>query len=129
MKKIISLIFLVCFAIPFFALELVPTKDLLAAYLEKDSDVQSAAIDYKKALLSEQNSKIEHGFDITLSTGRMTFKQSDEGSSFTVSPSIKAEVPQAMNLGIEVSGDFGFTSSGSSSEDLSIGFSVDLVSS
>ena len=33
---------------PVFCVELVPTAELLAAYLERDSELQSVAIDYEK---------------------------------------------------------------------------------
>ena len=114
---------------PVFCVELVPTAELLAAYLERDSELQSVAIDYEKSLLSYQTTQINNGFDITLSTEIMLFRKTSEGSSFTVTPSVKATVPQASNLGIELSGDFSVTSQKSSADDLSLDFSVDIISS
>lgn len=111
-----------------FSTELVPTADLLAAYLERDSDLQSAAIDYQKAQLSNSNNQIENGFDITLSTGKMLFRKTADSSNFTVSPSVKATVPQASNLGISLSGDFSITSEKTEAEDLGINLSVDIIS-
>lgn len=129
-KKIVfSIISALFFAATLSAVELVPTEELLAAYLERDSELQSAAIDYEKALLSYQTAQIDNGFDITLSTGRMVFKKNADGSSFTVNPSVKASIPQAANLGINLSGAVSFTENGTSTNDLGIGLSADIISS
>ncbi|MCR4955031.1 MAG: hypothetical protein K6A43_13265 [Treponema sp.] len=129
-KKIVSSILSAAFfAAALSAVELVPTTELLAAYLERDRELQSAAIDYEKSLLSYQSAQIENGFDITLSTGRMVFRKNDDGSSFTVSPSVKASVPQAANLGIQLSGDVSITEAKTSADDISLGLSLDIISS
>ena len=75
MKKlllpVISL-FLICKSL--FSIELVPTKLLLASYLERDSDLKKLTIELQKVKLSYQSVKIDNGFDIQLSTGDMTFR-------------------------------------------------------
>ena len=111
------------------AIELVPTAELLAAYLERDRELQSVAIDYEKAQLSYQSSQIDNGFDITLSTGKMIFKKNADGASFTVKPSVRASLPQTANMGINLSGDVSIYEGGSSANDITLGVSVDIISS
>ncbi len=83
-KSGFSILLVSFFAATLSAIELVPTDELLAAYLERDSELQSAAIEYEKALLSYQNAQIDNGFDIAISTGKMILKKKAEGTAFTV---------------------------------------------
>lgn len=132
MKKIKTLICTALFSFVALATataaELAPTQELLAAFLEKDADIQTAAISYLQAQLSNQKTQINNGFDITLSTGTMRFTSSADGSSFSVSPSIQASLPQASNLGINVSSGMEVSSEGTELKDSSIKLSVDIIS-
>ena len=63
------------------AVELVPTQQLLASYLEQDSDLKNLALELKKAKLNQQSTEIDKGFKIKLSTGDMTMTLGDNNSS------------------------------------------------
>lgn len=133
MKKIRKHFFAALFSFVYLssasAVELAPTQELLAAFLEKDTDIQTAAISYLQSQLNNQKTQINNGFDITLSTGTMRFTTSGDGSSFSVSPSVQASLPQASNLGINVSSGMEVSSGGTELKDSSIKLSVDIISS
>ena len=127
MKKSILFIFFSVLS-HIFAFELFSTSELLAAYLEKNSDIQTQAISYQQAQFSNQKNHINQGFSITLSSGSMIFETSADGNSFSISPAIKTSIPQAANLGINLSGNFTFSESGTSMEDSSVNVSLDIIS-
>lgn len=133
MKKILQTLTILTLAVQssLFAFELAPTTELLASYLEKDSDIQTAAISYQQAQLNNMKTEINNGFDITLSTGTMTLKASEDGSSFTVSPTAKISIPEVSNLGITAGSTFSFGDSKSDSalSDASLKVNIDLLSS
>lgn len=106
---------------------LVPTDRLLASYLEQDSDLKNQALEVQKARLNEQSTQIDKGFSIKLSTGDMTFRFGDN-NSFSVSPGINATVPQANNLGLDVSTSIGIANGQTSFEGASAKVSVDIIS-
>jgi len=111
-----------------FGFEAVPTSDLLMSYLENDNDLKKNAIDAQKAQLSLDSTNISNGFDVTLSTGNITIKTDGSGTSVSVSPSVKASLPQASNLGVSVSSNYTYKNNNSTIQDTSISASVDLIS-
>lgn len=112
-----------------FAFERVPTATLLNAYLENNSDLKKLTISERKAELNLESTEINNGFDITLSTGTMTFRMNQDGSSFTVSPSVQASLPQVSNLTVSASSDIYIGNAKSESvEDANINLSVDIIS-
>jgi len=113
-----------------FAFEQVPTATLLEAYLENNSELKSLTISAKSAQLNQQSTKIDNGFSIDLSTGTMVLKVSQDGSSFSVKPNVKAVIPQASNLTFSASSDIYFSSNSENPlEDTSLNVSVDIISS
>ncbi|MBO4857418.1 MAG: TolC family protein [Treponema sp.] len=87
--------------------EIIPTSELLAGYLERDSDLKNLMLNLQKEQISSQITKLDSGFDISLSTGNMTFKfnNGEEGNTlFSVSPKVEASLPGRMNLKASVSG-------------------------
>lgn len=126
-KKILSLI-LGIFSIPVLcAVELVPTTELLASYMEQDSDLKNLALELQKAKLNQQSTQLDKGFTIKLSTGDMTFTFGDN-SSFVVKPGVNAAVPQVNNLGINVNGQMSVANGKTSFDSASAGVSVDIIS-
>lgn len=114
--------------------QIIPTEELLAGYLERDSDIKNLTIDLQKEKISQQINDVENGFDISLSTGDMTFKFSD--TTFSVKPRVEASFPTNTNLKASVSGDLSFNlgdSNGASGEsesitNISLKLSTDIIS-
>lgn len=129
-KFLFKLSFLLFFSLtPLFAFEQITTEKLLNAYLENDSELRKLTIAATKADLNLKSVKIENGFDITLSTGTMTFRVNNDGSVFTVNPSVTASIPSASNLSIKAYGDITVDSENKETlEDASVNISVDIIS-
>ena len=105
------------------------TNSLLLSYVENDSELKNLTISAKKAALSYDSTLIDTGFDISLSTGTVTLKTSDEGSKLTAKPSIKASLPQASNLSFTGQTNIASDSSDTTVSDTSLSLGVDIISS
>lgn len=112
-----------------FGFEAIPTSDLLMSYLENDNDLKKNAIDASKAQLSLDSTKINNGFDISLSTGNITIRQDNDGTSVSVKPSVKATMPETSNLSVTASSNYNYKNDTSSIENTSINASVDIINS
>lgn len=110
------------------ALELVPTQELLASYLQKDSELKNQALELQKARINNQITQINNGFNIKLSTGDMTFTFGDD-SSFKVYPGVNASLPQYNNLGLNLNGQMSVSDGQTSLDNASASLSVDIISS
>ena len=110
------------------AVELVPTQELLAAYLERDSELKNLALELQKSKLNNELSQINEGFSLKLSSGDMTFTFGDN-SSFKVSPGVNATLPQYNNLGLNLSGQMSVQDGQTSFDSASAKVSVDILSS
>lgn len=129
MKKTFTKLLFILVAMPgLFAVNLVPTSDLLASYLESDSDLKNAMLDLEKAKLSLQSTEIDKGFSIKLSTGDMAFVMGDN-SSFSVKPSVSASMPQYSNLGVDVNAAASVADGKANFDSASAKVSVDIISS
>ncbi|MDY4832419.1 MAG: hypothetical protein SO161_07800, partial [Treponema sp.] len=80
----------------------VATSNLLLGYIENDSSVKESALAVQKAQLSLDSEKINNGFDITLSTGNISFKF-DGKNSFSMNPQVELQIPQASNMVVSLS--------------------------
>lgn len=109
--------------------ELPSTSDLLISYLENDNDLKKNAINAEKAKLSLSSTKIENGFDISLSTGNITIKTDSKGTSFSVKPSVQVKLPQASNLTLSASTAVNYMEDTSKIENTQIKLSADIISS
>ncbi len=107
---------------------LVPTDQLLASYLEQDSDLKNQALEVQKAKLNQQNTLIDKGISIKLQTGDMTFTFGDK-SSFSVKPGASVTIPQANNLGLNVNSQLSVADGKTSFDSASASVSVDVISS
>lgn len=110
------------------AVELVPTQELLAAYLERDSELKNLALELQKSKLNNELTQIDKGFYLKLSSGDMTFTFGDN-SSFKVYPGVNATLPQYNNLGLNVSGQMSVQNGQASFDSASAKVSVDILSS
>ena len=110
------------------AVELVPTQELLAAYLERDSELKNLALELQKSKLNNELTQIDKGFYLKLSSGDMTFTFGDD-SSFKVYPGVNATLPQYNNLGLNVSGQMSVQNGQASFDSASAKVSVDILSS
>lgn len=105
------------------------TTTLLLSYVENDSELKNLTLAAKKAALSYQSAKIDTGFDVTLSSGTVTLQVSDDGSSITAKPSVKASLPQASNLSVAAQTNYSSEADGSKISDTSLSLGVDIISS
>ena len=87
-SSIIMMFFSLFFTRNIFCFSPAATCDLLLGYIENDSSVKENALSVQKAQLSLESAKINNNFDITLSTGNITFKFDDE-SSFSIKPAVE----------------------------------------
>ena len=114
--------------------EIIPTAELLAGYLERDSDLKNLMISLQKEQISSQITKLESGFDISLSTGDMKFKFNNDGEGstvFSVSPKVEATIPTALNLKASVGGNIKINdkSDDDTLSNLKLNLSADIISS
>lgn len=110
------------------AVELLPTQELLASYLERDSELKNLTLELQKSKLNNELTQIDKGFNIKLSSGDMTFTFGDD-SSFEVYPSINASLPQYNNLALNVKGQMSVQDGKTSFDSASATVSVDILSS
>lgn len=141
MKKTLSFLVITIISIGthnLFSFEKISTQELFYSYLKNDSNLKDLTIEAEKAQLALQSSKIDEGFDITLSTGSVTIQTLGDKSTLTVkSAGVSASLPQASNLTLSASSgasitNWDFANSNSDSNSLSdtkLNLSVDLVSS
>ncbi|MGN0738846.1 MAG: hypothetical protein ACI4LX_01580 [Treponema sp.] len=101
-------------------------EDLLCGYLEHDLELQKLTLGVAKSELSLEQTKINQGFDISISTGTMTFYtgSSEAGSTITVKPSLTAKIPAAKNISATVSTDYQYKTSTKTNELKDTKFSV-----
>lgn len=105
------------------------TTTLLLSYVENNSELKNLTLAAKKAALSYESTKIDSGFDVTLSTGTITLKTSDDGNTLTAKPSVKASLPQASNLSVAAQTNYSSESADSKLSDTSVSVGVDIISS
>lgn len=110
------------------AVELVPTQELLASYLERDSELKNLTLELQKSKLNNELTQIEKGFSLKLSSGDMTFTFGDD-SSFKVYPGLNASLPQYNNLALNVNGQMSLADGKTSFDSASATVSVDILSS
>lgn len=127
-KKISFITFFLTFSSALFCGEAVSTMDLLLSYLENDNDLKKYAIEVEKAQLSLDSTKISNGFDVSLSSGDVTFKSDETGMKVSAKPSVTASIPQASNLSVSVSTDYSFDTSSSDFNDTKLSASIDVFS-
>jgi len=104
-------------------------SELLRKYLEKDLSLKKYTILVEQAELSLDKAYINNGIDITLASGTMTFKTSDNGNVFTVNPSASIEIPQLNGTTLEASGTFSSSESSDTWKDLSFLLMTDIFTS
>ena len=137
MKKILSFLAITVISLGthnLFSFEKISTQELFYSYLKNDSKLKDLTIEAEKALLALQSSKIDEGFDITLSTGSVTIQTLGDKSTLTVkSAGLSASLPQASNLTLSASSGASITNwdfaNSNSLSDTKLNLSVDLVSS
>ncbi len=105
------------------------TTTLLLSYVENDSELRNLTINAKKAALSYKSTKIDSGFDVTLSSGTMTLQVSEDGSKLSAKPSVKAKLPQASNLSLTGQTNISSDKSDTKISDTSLSLGVDIISS
>ena len=113
----------------FAAAETLPdTTELLLSYIENDSELKNLTIAAKKAQLSYDSTKIDKGFDVTLASGNVTIKLSEDGTNVSAKPSVKASLPQASNLSAEVQTSVNSNTDETKVSDTAFSLGVDILS-
>ena len=105
------------------------TTQLLLSYIENDYELKNLTIAAKKTQLSYDATKIDKGFDFSLASGNITVKLSEDGTTISAKPSVKAELPQASNLSASVQTNVNYTTDDTSISDTSVSLGVDIISS
>lgn len=103
------------FTVLFLSFSLLYAQDLtltnyLNGWLENDRDIKNAALNLQKTELTAESSALSNGFDINLSTGTMRLTLDGERTSFTLSPSVEAKLPEARNLSVSAGTDLSISS-------------------
>lgn len=73
-------------------------KKMLAHYISEDYQTKTLSLRYEQSVLSEQASKNQLGFNVTLSTGNISIQP----DFFSVNPSISLSLPTANNTSFKV---------------------------
>lgn len=115
-----------------FSFETISTSTLLLSYLENDNDLQDSIIEAQKAKLSYDSTKIENGFDITLSTGKIKINSKTQtdgttNTTFSIEPEATATIPNLSNLSLTVSSDISVSGETKEVSNSSISASVDII--
>ena len=115
--------------VPLFALETHSTQELFYSYLKNDSDIRNLTIEAEKSQLSYDSTKLNNGFDITLSTGTIKLSTTGSNSSLNISGAgVTATVPQAQNLKLSTSTSMDITNGENQSSSTKLSLSADIIS-
>lgn len=128
-KKLLLLTGLILLPGLIFAFEPISTSELLTSYLQNDDNLKKYAIELRKAELSLDSTRINNGFDITLSTGNVSIFMAGENTSISVKPSVQASLPQASNLTVTASSAYTYKNAESKITDTKLNSSIDIISS
>lgn len=101
---------------------------LLEGYLQNDLTLQKLSAEVEKQSLSNQSTAITNGITFTLSTGTITIKSDNSGTSFSLSPRVNLNIPQASNLKVNATSSIQLGNNNSVS-DTSINLTADILSS
>ena len=105
------------------------TTTLLLSYVENDTELKNLTLAAKKSALAYKSTLIDNGFDVTLSSGNITLQMSDDGTSLSAKPSVKAKLPQASNLSVGGQTNISVDSDEKKVSDTSLSIGVDIISS
>lgn len=129
MKKLIIFSSIITMIVPLFALETHSTQELFYSYLKNDSDIRNLTIEAEKSQLSYDSTKLNNGFDITLSTGTIKLSTTGSNSSLNISGAgVTATVPQAQNLKLSTSTSMDITNGENQSSSTRLSLSADIIS-
>ncbi|WP_252508231.1 hypothetical protein [Treponema denticola] len=96
--------------------------------MENDLELQRLALEVKKAELSSQETSIDNGLSIRLSTGTATFTSQNNSVSVSFSPSVTAALPALSNLKLNVSSSIKITGGQNNSDNTKFSLSADIIS-
>lgn len=101
---------------------------LLEGYLSNDLNLQNMSATYKKQVLSAENTEIQNGINIKLSTGTINLSFNNDKTTFAVNPEVSVAIPQLSNLNISGSTKIN-VSDETKVSDTGLKLSLDLYSS
>lgn len=132
MKKFFYLVVFFLLCANCFSQENYSVAKLLEGYLENDLELKKLLLSSEIAKLDLEQTKLDQGFDISISTGTMTFYPGNEntGASISVKPSLTAQIPSLNNFKASVSGDYKYDQDLKQSElvDGKLAFGIDVIS-
>lgn len=100
----------------------------LEKYLANDLELQKLALEVKKSALSSDETAIDNGIKIQVSTGTVTLTNYDDDFIVSLSPSLSAAVPAFSNLKLTVSSDIEIEGSQNNSSNTKFSLSADIIS-
>ena len=121
MKKLV--LGLMCFMIP----ACFASPDL-EKYLENDLELKKLALEVKKAELSSEETSIDTGINVQISTGTITLAGGADDFNVTLKPSVTATVPVRSNLKFAVSSSVAVESGEDNSSNTKFSLSADIIS-
>ena len=121
MKKLV--LGLMCFMIP----ACFASPDL-EKYLENDLELKKLALEVKKAELSSEETSIDTGINVQISTGTITLAGGADDFNVTLKPSVTATVPALSNLKLAVSSSVAVESGEDNSSNTKFSLSADIIS-
>ena len=78
-------------------------SQLKSGFLSHDVELQKLQLAYEKALLEYAQTKVQEGLDVAFQTGGMKIVKEENGTQFSLSPSIKFSLPFVQNSAITFS--------------------------
>ncbi|MCR5605623.1 MAG: hypothetical protein K6F69_02240 [Treponema sp.] len=103
-------------------------KELLAGYMSNDLTLKKYTYIVTQSSLELEESKINNGVEVNLSSGAMTLKTNGSDSSFTVKPSATVSIPQLNNSSISFSATGTNEDDEDNWQDMSLTFETDIIS-
>lgn len=100
----------------------------LESYLKNDIQLKKMALEVSKVVLASDQTSIDRGIDVQLSTGSARFIVKDDSTSIDFTPAASITVPQAANLKARVSSNVTVVDGTSSTRNTKISLSADIIS-
>lgn len=100
----------------------------LEKYLQNDLELKRLALEVKKTEIASQETIIDNGINVKLSTGTISLYSKDDNINVSFNPSITTSVPALSNLGLTVSSSIEIDGGKNNSDNTKISLSADIIS-
>lgn len=102
--------------------------ELLASYMSNDLTLKKYTYVVMQSSLDFEETKINNGLEVNLSSGTMTLKTNGSNSYFTVEPSATVSIPQLNNSSLSFSATGTNKDDEDNWQDMSLSFETDIIS-